>query len=451
MKHLVVLAIAACHSPIDPVIDVTPDAPVEVTDATTTPLSFSWSKFLAIKYEDPTIGRIGGTELRSIVPMEGKLYAGNSYWQDADRGNPALPGPQVLRRDSPTSPWVIDLPLPASYLAVGALSSVTFSNAPSPILLASVWDPAGSLPVFSKLGSAGTWVQTPLASTAPPGAQIRSFGFHKDSVTHVELAFAGSDPNGIFSGPYDATVAGSIHWRARVETLADHTIVSGERVMSFAEANGKLYATIGWNILERQDGTNPSWKTVFTWGHGLPLNGGGALRALTAIPNPAGPGQVFLVAAEKPANKILRIDPSQGFAAVVELDTVAFASKALNVTVDDTLVAYNDMVSYGPAACPSRLLGGFHANAPGAPGALNNTWYPGANILIRDCKGAYTSVAVVDPAVKPTPALLAVRTIALSPFSQDPAGTIYVGGFDAGGVTVHNTAWLYKGVPASQP
>jgi hypothetical protein len=69
---------------------------------------------------------------------------------------------------------------------------------------------------------------------------------------------------------------------------------------------------------------------------------------------------------------------------------------------------------------------------------------------VRSCKGEYTVEWVYDPAIKPVPALVAVRAIALSPFSQDPRGTIYAGGFDAGNALapgVHNTAWLYKGVP----
>ena len=69
---------------------------------------------------------------------------------------------------------------------------------------------------------------------------------------------------------------------------------------------------------------------------------------------------------------------------------------------------------------------------------------------MRDCTGGYTVHWVYDPALHPVPELVAVRAIAVSPFSQDPPGTIYAGGFDAGHAPppgVHNTAWLYKGVP----
>jgi hypothetical protein len=69
---------------------------------------------------------------------------------------------------------------------------------------------------------------------------------------------------------------------------------------------------------------------------------------------------------------------------------------------------------------------------------------------VRDCKGSYTVNWVQDASLNPVPKLVAVRAISLSPFALDPVGTIYVGGFDAGNAPaqgVHNTAWLYKGVP----
>ena len=53
-----------------------------------------------------------------------------------------------------------------------------------------------------------------------------------------------------------------------------------------------------------------------------------------------------------------------------------------------------------------------------------------------------------DSQIEPKPDLVAVRTLTLSPFPTDPVGTVYAGGFDANRNPVHNTAWLYKGVPA---
>jgi hypothetical protein len=47
----------------------------------------------------------------------------------------------------------------------------------------------------------------------------------------------------------------------------------------------------------------------------------------------------------------------------------------------------------------------------------------------------------------PTAELIATRTPIQSPFVEDPEGTLYAGGYDAGNQEPHNTAWLYRGVP----
>jgi hypothetical protein len=59
----------------------------------------------------PGIGVIGGTELRALATMGGSLYAGNSYWTDSRRADPALPGAQVLVLDAPAGSWKVDTEL----------------------------------------------------------------------------------------------------------------------------------------------------------------------------------------------------------------------------------------------------------------------------------------------------------------------------------------------------
>jgi hypothetical protein len=54
---------------------------------------------------------------------------------------------------------------------------------------------------------------------------------------------------------------------------------------------------------------------------------------------------------------------------------------------------------------------------------------------------------IKDKQIEPEPQLVSVRTLAVTPFPSDPPGTVYAGGFDANNNAVHNTAWLYKGVP----
>ena len=74
-------------------------------------------------------------------------------------------------------------------------------------------------------------------------------------------------------------------------------------------------------------------------------------------------------------------------------------------------------------------------------------FYPAPSFLIRHCNGAYDFQTIVDPSITPAPSPIATRALAVSQFSGDPAGTLYVGGFDAHGLSAHNTDWLYRGIP----
>src|ERR1700735_4727847 len=60
-------------------------------------IRFSWTRSLPVTYEDPSIGTLGGTELRAIVSLGGKLYAANDYWHDSETNDSRLPGPQIYR------------------------------------------------------------------------------------------------------------------------------------------------------------------------------------------------------------------------------------------------------------------------------------------------------------------------------------------------------------------
>jgi hypothetical protein len=49
----------------------------------------------------------GGTEMRLLTPHEGRLYAGNGYWED--RPGPEGPqGAQILVLDAPGGRWRVD-------------------------------------------------------------------------------------------------------------------------------------------------------------------------------------------------------------------------------------------------------------------------------------------------------------------------------------------------------
>src|SRR5438874_11490285 len=77
---------------------------------------------------------MGGTELRLLTAHDGRLYAGNGYWED--RPGPEGPqGAQILVLDAPNSRWRVDHAfeerLPSGRprdLAVGALAEANFAT-----------------------------------------------------------------------------------------------------------------------------------------------------------------------------------------------------------------------------------------------------------------------------------------------------------------------------------
>jgi hypothetical protein len=83
--------------------------------------------------------------------------------------------------------------------------------------MAGFWSLGGGLTIFEKtvltgsVGGQGTWTQINLVASPQPNGQVRSFASYTDSVTHQEMAFAGSAPYGIFSGAFNSGT-NAIQW-----------------------------------------------------------------------------------------------------------------------------------------------------------------------------------------------------------------------------------------------
>ena len=411
---------------------------------------------------DPTGRFVGGTELRLLVAHGGRLYAGNGYWEDRP-GPEGVQGAQVLTLDSPGGRWRLDHQfderMPTGRprnLAVSALFEAKFATdgagralpQPAALLIASTWDLSGATRVISRDDATRTWIATTLAQDQPnPNflPQIRSLAAHRDRVTGIDMVFAGQDPRGIFSGAYDPAVASRIRWRAAPELDLSRVSTAGIsgrngylRVPSFAEANGRLYATVGQQIFQRIDGAAPQWRLVYT--NQRPGHSETGLRGLTAIPG--GAGDVLLAAVEGNAARIVRIDPRDGSEAT-ELDVDDFLGRAWGMRPSYVITAYNDMARVG-----NTLLLGVMAFIPrstpipaghsvvdvGYGQVESGAWY-----LVRtpDARYALRQVTIASP--QP---LVATRTILRSPFAGDAA--IYFGGYDANKAPVHNTAWIAR-------
>lgn len=408
----------------------------------------------------------GGTEMRLLTVHGGRLYAGNGYWEDQP-GFEGRQGAQILVLDSPTAPWRVDHSFSERLfngrprdLAVGALAEAVFATdaagrpLPQPValLLASTWDLTGAARVFTRDDATGTWSALTLARDQPARdflPQIRSFGTHRDRVTGMDLVFAGEMPRGIFAGHYDPTAPGRIRWAARPEldaagVSASFSGLTGRlRVNNFAEASGRLYAAVGQQVFERQDGPSPVWRLIYTNPH--PGHSETGLRGLTAVAVPG--GEALLAAVEGNAARMVRIDPASG-SETTELWFTPFLSRAWGMRATYTMAAYNDMTRLRVPGRGDALLLGLCAfiprTVPIAPGhAVYDVGYgqmeSGAWYLVRWPDGRYDLHRITAPFPQ---APVAVRSIRASPFPGDDS--VYFAGFDAGKAPAHNTAWIVK-------
>jgi hypothetical protein len=142
--------------------------------------------------------------------------------------------------------------------------------------------------------------------------------------------------------------------------------------------------------------------------------------------------------------------PLYGSQPTIELHMSNYLSTQLGTWVGYVIPAYNNMVVYpqsGSTGCPDLLLGLGVISAQNYPRAFQGN-YPNASFVVRHCNGAYDSFQnIVDPNISPKPTLVSTRTLAVSQFSSDPAGTLYGGGYDANQLPAHNTNWVYQGIP----
>jgi hypothetical protein len=428
--------------------------------------NFSWKQSLPITFNNPAIVPLGGSETRALVFMDGSLYAGIGDWEDPQLENSQTPGAQVLRLDSPHGGWVEDQDfnqvMPSTgnkyYQAIAALGTAHFDHdlgnnpiTPVDVLTAGFWnvgvsgvEVAQKTVTSGSVGAQGTWTTSNLMPPPNTAGEVRAFASYTDSVTNEEMAFAGSK-YGIFSGAFNSA-SNSIAWGATGE--AGSVIVDGDaRVMGFAACDGQLYATMYDAVMVRTDGASPSWQTFYQYsGPALPSSSSG-FRGLTCVPNLNGSGSMLIASLE--GNADIYDIPLDGSPPTIEFNTTNYLAAQLGAWVDYAIVAYNNMIVYpgsGTTSCPTLLMG-VSGVAPSYPNAYEG-YPPTASFLVRYCNGTYSNLLpIADRSITPAPSLIASRTMVVSQFSGDPAGTVYSGGFDAHYDPAHNTDWIYRGVP----
>ncbi len=401
---------------------------------------------------DPDGKLISGTEVMHLVPHQGRLYAGTALWMEKDPATPKAC--QILVLDSSRGQWRVEHQFSTNNLRWGCLKEITFLAANVSLLLAAPDVRRGPVKIYCRNDDTGEWMAS-VVGTVSTYAQTRSLGLHRDRVTGGERLFAGVDKLGVRSGVYDPSAPGRIRW----EDTPEFQVPEGERVMAFSSCNGKFYCASSRHIYERTDGAAAVWKEIYYCPKETSPSG---IRGLSAVPNPAGAGEVLIFAA---LSKVHRLDPADGFKETVELDTPDFLTRQLGVKVTYVLAAYNEFLPCTTASGETVWLFGFECAHPAA--VINShpriqarvqikeqprrVYFAGeARYLVRLARGAdtrYELAQITDPR---QPQLVATRAIAVSPFPEERGQAFYFGGYDCNSVPSHNTAWIYRGEPRAQ-
>jgi hypothetical protein len=344
---------------------------------------------------------LSATETRTLVPHQGSLFAGTGQWKET---NPLTP-PQIIRLDKPGGDWELEVEFPidpVNRIAVACLSEIYFPTANQRTLICGFF--GGS--AVGVRNAPGQWSVTPIGDRR---GQIRSFIAHKDYHTGVDMAFAGAD-QGIFSGVYDTDVPGTIQWATvpELDISGFPPMARGhpERVMSFAELRGVLYATIGQKIFRRNDnGGKATWAHM--WTNPLPGISQSGLRGMTPVN-----GNLW-VGVEGTCGRIVSVDATT-WESATEIDL----SGEHHFYV---IVAYNNMcILPGPGL---TLLAGLDGEETG----------PAHYLVLND--GAWRRFALPPLARNP---MVSCRTICPSPFNGD----VYFGGYDCNDKPARDTAWV---------
>lgn len=432
-------------------------------------LAFSYSqaqfsKSFTAGTTDPNGNFMGGTEMRVLANHKGMLFGGVETWMDDTTGtcDPFI-GAQIMRLESPTGNWKLDKHFNTFFPqntgrerkrneGITALESVIFKNnkngvtltSPDTILIAAARDFTGILSVYTRNDNNVIWTETEVGtipndttgSTDNDGT-IRSFILYRDPVSGIDRIFAGSLPNGIISGAYDATLAGKIEW----DTIPELTGFVG-RPMAFTVCNGELYCAIAPSIYKRNN-TTGTWTAIFTYPFNVFPGGSSGLRGLTTVKNPNGAGQSLIAALEGTVSKIYRITPGQN-TPVTEIDIDTLMTSAFGFAGQYYVVANSEMTWVTEPITGDSVLTITIQHHPA--NIRDDAFY-----LIRKQVGntiTYSLKKIDNDVFSPLTILNSTRAIVPSPFTND-GNFVYLGGYDADNNISHNTAYVLRASKAA--
>ena len=417
---------------------------------------------------------MGGSTIVLLVGHKGKLFAGNSYWQDSRNvwygGKDRSTGwAQVLRLDKSGGRWTVDLEMGPQHLRCEILKSVTFRTdgsgrllkEPVNLLVACTFNPkpdSVAISMFTRDDATGKWTRSTVFSGPRPKVlddrATRAIRVHHDKVTGVDRIFLPIGKLGIFSGVYDAAAPGKIRWDSKSESGPVET-----RPMAIIESGGKLLFSAGRKIYRRNDGQSPSYTVIQDVSDlyaKVPNQPSGGIRGLTSIATPGGGGDSLLFAmaeGKRSRGAIYRLDPKQdgSYARVREVYLDKLMSKYLNGNpVNMILAAYNDMFPVVDPKTRERVhLIGFESWIGGNRFPLwsankKGGFYAGGMYAIRDKKGNYRLKEINGRITRAKPTLVSTKVFARSPFKGPGRDMLYFAGHDPNFRPSHDTAWIFS-------
>jgi hypothetical protein len=292
---------------------------------------------------------------------------------------------------------------------------------------------------------------------APTFAQPRAMALYRDSIAGIQHIFIGIEGDGVFRGVYDPALPCRIAWEPVSEFVPDNP---WQRVINFAEANGKLYFSLSSSgdgsfskdkdlfahVYERTDGPKPAWRRVYTTEPGLAWED---IRGLTAVPDPHRPGKQRLIFAWN--DKVYALDPLDNYRVQAEFDMKKGIAEQTGLPVMKVVAAYNDFMPFAmPPTGEKVWLTGLSvfvnpalSTAPNMKGWLRDGLYLVRRQVNDRIEYQVRYIFKNDPA-NATRTLLAVRDFAVSPFPEDQGKVLYACGLDHQGQPMSLAAWIYR-------
>ena len=297
--------------------------------------------------------------------------------------------------------------------------------------------------IWTRDDESDTWVKTTLPAGHDLRRSTRAIAVHNDRQTGVDRVFVAAGELGIYSGVHDGRLPGKIRWDEQAE-LGPVTI----RPMSFVEANSSLYASAGVSVYRRKDGVNPAWEKVYSDGTREHWELGG-IRGLTTVPSPGGAGKSIIFSH---TDRIIRVDPLDDHKATVELNIRLLLQESWGTPIPGSIIAaYSYMLPLtDPATGRTVHIMGVQGRTQrgGSDKEYRSDtyggWYAGGSYLIRESDQSYRLKEVNGRWESGKPKLVAPRAFALSPFPEDAARHVYIGGFDCNFLPALDTAWIFR-------